>query len=227
MYYLYFTEAKTHDGDDKEGNDPIGNRLYRYELIDNSLKIRSLLLDLPAGYHHNGGKILTGEDGDFYIAIGELDDKSTKTHKSNMALNFQEDLSPDGRGGILRINHDGDGVNGGIIGENAPLDKYFAYGIRNSFGLDIDPVTGNLWDTENGPNYGDEINLVEPGFNSGWRKVQGMWTVETGKSKVGGCQKNQVIWKTLVIKGNIVLLSLPGVRRLANCLKILNHRQTR
>src|SRR6188474_3079970 len=173
--FLYVTEAKTHDADDKEGNDPIGNRLYRYELIDNSLKNPKLLLDLPAGYHHNGGKILTGEDGDLYIAIGELDDKSTKTHKSNRALNFQEDLSPDGRGGILRINHDGDGVNGGIIGENAPLDKYFAYGIRNSFGLDIDPVTGNLWDTENGPNYGDEINLVEPGFNSGWQKVQGIW----------------------------------------------------
>jgi len=34
--------------------------------------------------------------------------------------------------------------------------------------MDFDPVTGKLWDTENGPNYGDEINLVEPGFNSGW-----------------------------------------------------------
>ncbi len=32
-----------------------------------------------------------------------------------------------------------------------------------------------LWDTENGPDYGDEINLVEPGFNSGWQKVQGVW----------------------------------------------------
>ncbi len=35
--------------------------------------------------------------------------------------------------------------------------------------------TGKLWDTENGPHYGDEINLVEPGFNSGWVKVQGLW----------------------------------------------------
>src|SRR5437867_439761 len=52
---------------------------------------------------------------------------------------------------------------------------YYAYGIRNSFGIDFDPLTGNLWDTENGPHYGDEINLVEPGFNSGWNKVQGMW----------------------------------------------------
>ena len=41
--------------------------------------------------------------------------------------------------------------------------------------MDFDPVTGNLWDTENGPQYGDEINLVVPGFNSGWNKVQGFW----------------------------------------------------
>jgi aldose sugar dehydrogenase len=49
---------------------------------------------------------------------------------------------------------------------------YYAYGIRNSFGLTFDPVTGHLWDTENGGSY-DEINLVEPGFNSGWEKVIG------------------------------------------------------
>ena len=173
--FLYFTEAKNHDGDDKEGNDPIGNRLYRYELVDNTLKNPKLILDLPAGYHHNGGKILTGDDDDLYIAIGELDDISSKAHKSNRALNFKGESTPDGRGGILRINYDGDGINGGIIGEKAPLDRYYAYGIRNSFGLDFDPVTGKLWDTENGPAYGDEINLVEPGFNSGWRNVQGMW----------------------------------------------------
>jgi glucose/arabinose dehydrogenase len=176
--FLYLTEAKTQDGDDKEGNDPIGNRLYRYELTDNSLTNPKLLLDLPAGFHHNGGKILTGHEKDLYIAIGELDDKSTKEHKSNMALNYKESSEPDGRGGILRINQDGDGIDGEIIGKNPPLNKYFAYGIRNSFGMDFDPQTGKLWDTENGPSFGDEINLVKPGFNSGWRNVQGMWTVE-------------------------------------------------
>ncbi|HEX7274925.1 MAG TPA: PQQ-dependent sugar dehydrogenase, partial [Nitrososphaeraceae archaeon] len=55
---------------------------------------------------------------------------------------------------------------------------YYAYGIRNSFGIDFDPVTQKLWDTENGPNYGDEINLVEPGFNSGWKEVQGVWKLK-------------------------------------------------
>jgi aldose sugar dehydrogenase len=43
--------------------------------------------------------------------------------------------------------------------------------------LDFDPVTRSLWDTENGPHYGDEINLVQPGFNSGWAKIQGIWPI--------------------------------------------------
>ena len=88
-------------------------------------------------------------------------------------------MPPAGRGGILRVTPDGKPVNGGIIGNNNPLNKYYAYGIRNSFGMDFDPVTGKLWDTENGPFFGDEINLVDEGFNSGWLKVQGMWPVAT------------------------------------------------
>ena len=64
-----------------------------------------------------------------------------------------------------------------ILDHQHPLDKYYAYGIRNSYGIDFDPVTSKLWDTENGPAFGDEINLVQPGFNSGWRKVQGIWNV--------------------------------------------------
>lgn len=51
---------------------------------------------------------------------------------------------------------------------------YYAYGIRNSFGMDFDPVTGNLWENENGADDNDEINLVLPGFNSGWSEVTGI-----------------------------------------------------
>lgn len=60
---------------------------------------------------------------------------------------------------------------------------YYAYGIRNSFGIDIDHLSGNLWDTENGTRFGDEINLVEPGLNSGWEKVQGIWKLNQTKNK--------------------------------------------
>ena len=78
-------------------------------------------------------------------------------------------------GGVLRITQDGGIVDPAdpIFGEGLPLNVYYAMGIRNSFGMDFDPLTGNLWDTENGPVAGDEINLVFPGFNSGWFQVQG------------------------------------------------------
>ena len=59
---------------------------------------------------------------------------------------------------------------------------------RNSFGIAFDPVTEKLWDTESGPEFGDEINLVEPGFNSGWNKVQGIW--ETNENFVGNVTSN-------------------------------------
>jgi aldose sugar dehydrogenase len=53
------------------------------------------------------------------------------------------------------------------------MQKYYAYGIRNSFGLAIDPISGLLWDTENGPDSYDEMNIVHPGFNSGWNQIMG------------------------------------------------------
>ncbi len=62
----------------------------------------------------------------------------------------------------------------GILGNSTPLRLYYAYGIRNSFGIGFDPVSGNLWESENGPEDGDEINLVEPGFNDGWQQVHGL-----------------------------------------------------
>jgi glucose/arabinose dehydrogenase len=53
-------------------------------------------------------------------------------------------------------------------------------------------VSGKLWDTENGPTFGDEINLVEPGFNSGWVQVMGIWTPEgaIGKETPGPVNSN-------------------------------------
>jgi glucose/arabinose dehydrogenase len=106
-----------------------------------------------------------------YLVIGELASMGTQ------ASNVQKGLAPDGRGGILRVTQDG-GVVEGILSNTTLLNLYYAYGIRNSFGMDFDPLTGNLWDTENGPGNADEINLVKPGFNSGWSKVQGMWEVK-------------------------------------------------
>jgi glucose/arabinose dehydrogenase len=92
-----------------------------------------------------------------------------------MTQNYQNGTKADGRAGILRISQNGKSVGNGILGSTFPLNLYYAYGIRNSFGIDWDPITDYLWDSENGPSFGDELNMVLPGFNSGWAAVQGFW----------------------------------------------------
>ena len=176
--YLYFTEIEGKDGSDRAGKAPIGNRLYKYELVDNKLVNPILLLDLPAipGPRHNGGAIEIGPDNNIYVPVGDIDGSFKVDFEATKTQNFENGIDADGRSGILKIKQDGEPVGEGILGESMPLRLYYAYGIRNSFGLDFDPITGTLWDTENGPHEGDEINRVYPGFNSGWHEIYGFST---------------------------------------------------
>ena len=158
--FLYYTEG-----------DPLRNRIYKYQWNGETLTNPTLILDLPAepGPNHDGGKIVIGQDGYLYAVIGDL-------NHDGQLQNFPDGPPPDDTGSIFRINpEDGSAApdNPFTGSEGDVLSKYYAYGVRNSFGLDFDPLTGNLWDTENGPASFDEINLVRPGFNSGWQTVMG------------------------------------------------------
>lgn len=208
--FLYFTEAEGEDG-----GTPIANRLYKYELTDDAEVISSgnnstiptirltnpqLLLDLPVlpGPRHNGGAISVGPDHNIYVPIGDTDKVEEDTQAQN-----GPDFPADGTGGILRLTQNGEPVVDSetgeyILGDSYPLNLYYAYGIRNSFGIDFDPVTGNLWDTENGPGYGDEINLVRPGFNSGWNQLMGIWERGGGDPREGDSTVAQQQPNTLV-----------------------------
>ena len=196
--FLYYTESGGgQDGDDSRGIVPAGNRLYRYELVENTngnstsaeLINPKLLLDLPArpGPRYNGGPLLVSQnqnDTTVYLLIGDLD------HHESQAENYEDGPPPDGTGGILAVDIEGNPLPNPVLVEQVTGDAdngdedngeenigmlpyYFAYGLRNGFGMAFDPVTGYLWDTENGPDWFDEINLVLPGFNSGWAAVQG------------------------------------------------------
>ena len=180
--FLYYTEINGKDGEDRQGKEPLANRLYRYELVDNRLVNPLLLLDLPAnpGPRHNGGAITIGPDNNLYVPIGDVDGSFKEENTETETQNYNDGVDPDGRSGILRITQDGQPAGPGILGDSLPLSLYYAYGIRNSFGLGFDPVTGKLWETENGPGEGDEINLVEPGFNSGWQQVHGLAELTSG-----------------------------------------------
>jgi aldose sugar dehydrogenase len=175
--FLYYTESNksnTEGDNDITEEDPIGNRIYKFNLNDDQLRDGKLLLDLPAAISsdvtpfHNGGKLLIGPDETLFAVIGDLNTRRTQ------AQNIVGGENPDGTSTIYRITYDGDAVEGNPFEDVDTFAKYYAYGLRNSFGLEIDPITGYLWDTENGPDYGDEINLVQPGFNSGALYVYGL-----------------------------------------------------
>jgi glucose/arabinose dehydrogenase len=159
--FLYFTES----------GETLRNRVYRYNWNGETLVNPTLILDLPAipGPNHDAGKLVIGPDQYLYAIIGDLN------HDGKLQ-NFLDGPEPDDTGVIFKVNpNDGSAApnNPFVNSGDSVLSRYYAYGIRNSFGLAIDPVTNMLWDTENGPAEYDEVNLVRPGFNSGWQTVMG------------------------------------------------------
>ncbi|MFZ0326619.1 MAG: PQQ-dependent sugar dehydrogenase [Nitrososphaeraceae archaeon] len=171
--FLYYTESKGGD---------LRNRVYRYEwnVQNHNLTNPTLLLDLPAlpGPNHDGGKLVIGPDHYLYAVIGDLN------HRGKLQ-NIKNGPDPDNTSVILRVNlNNGSAAkdNPFINDANIAMHKYYAYGVRNSFGITFDPITHNLWQTENGPDIYDEINVVKPGFNSGWIQVMGPLSRTAGVS---------------------------------------------
>jgi len=166
--FVYLTETAN--------DDSLRNRVYKYSWNGNDLTNQQLLLDLPAipGPNHDGGKLVLEKrnnnsaiSDNLYVVIGDLNHRG-------ILQNIKSNDKPDDTGVILRINSkDGSAIETNPFYINSDTSKYFAYGIRNSFGITIDPITGTLWETENGPSEYDEINIVKAGFNSGWLQLMG------------------------------------------------------
>jgi aldose sugar dehydrogenase len=112
--------------------------------------------DTRAATIHNGGRILFGPDGRLYAIVGD----------AAREANSQDPDTDTGK--ILRMT-----ARGSVPPDNPfPGNLAFAFGIRNSYGFTFDPVTGLLWETENGPECNDEINIVRKGRNYGWGPSQ-------------------------------------------------------
>ena len=115
-----------------------------------------VLLSQPASSdpYHNGGRILFGPDGMLYAIIGDGHDSTNSQTVSAGNL----------RGKILRMTPEGKAPSDNPIAGS----RIYAFGIRNSFGFTFVPQTGKLWETENGPECNDELNLIVAGANYGW-----------------------------------------------------------
>ncbi|HEU4934272.1 MAG TPA: PQQ-dependent sugar dehydrogenase [Pyrinomonadaceae bacterium] len=197
--YLFWTESST--GSDTANIDQVpllGNRVDRYvwngttlTFDRNLIQLRALQQDAvqPSRGNHNGGVLRFGPDGKLYIIFGDNGRRGFLQNLEQGGPNpddqFGGPLPDDAHltGVILRLNDDGSTpTDNPFINAIPPfqlfqvannIGKVFAYGIRNSFGMDFDPLSGALWTQENGDDAFDEINRVTPGFNSGWIQAMG------------------------------------------------------
>jgi len=231
--YLFWTESSTAaDSTVLAEVALLGNRVDRFTWNGttlthdrNIIRLRALQQDAgqPLRGNHNGGILRFGPDGKLYVFFG---DNGRRGQMQNLpdgpgpGGNQPDDQfggpEPDNAhltGVILRLNADGStptdnpfyaagAKRGGEAGAN--LQKVFAYGVRNGFGMAFDPESGRLWDAQNGDDSFTEINLVEPGANLGWVQVMGPLSriaqfkeIETGPPPFFGLQ--QIRWSPVNI----------------------------
>jgi glucose/arabinose dehydrogenase len=117
-----------------------------------------------------------GRDGMLYIATS--------------GGNAQDGNSLGGK--VLRVRDDGSAPSDNpFVGKQGYRPEIYTLGHRNSLGLAVHPVTGEIWQSENGPNGGDELNIIRAGKNYGWplvslgRTYPGPWQAKTAPTHEG------------------------------------------
>lgn len=116
---------------------------------------------------HFGSRITFDRNGHLFISVGDRQ----IAPEGDLAKHPAQDLS-NHHGKIIRLNLDGSvPADNPFVKQAGAKPEIWSYGHRNPQGLLVHPVTGDLWETEHGPQGGDELNLIEPGKNYGWPVV--------------------------------------------------------
>jgi glucose/arabinose dehydrogenase len=124
---------------------------------------------------HFGSRLIFDKDGNLFVSAGE---------RSILEGRAQAQLLSAGLGKIFRITPDGKPAPGNpFLNKAGAMPEIYAYGVRNPQGLDINPATGELWESEFGPRGGDEINIVRAGKDLGWPVIT--YGIEYSGEKVG------------------------------------------
>ncbi len=149
-FYTYYTQGGSGDTADR----PRRHRVTRWTEHDGVADSETPVIDnLPTGKCcHTGGKMSFAADGSMVIALGDQGDADRRDAQNPNRLN----------GKVLRFD-----VQQAMQEKPDPKSFIVASGLRNPYGLDIQPDTGDVWLTDNGPDMCDELNVVQPGANFG------------------------------------------------------------
>ena len=165
--YVYYTSAS-----------PARNRVDRFTVRDNRCRNREPIANLPSpSTIHNGGQIEFA-GGHLYISIGDGGGASNSQNTNNLL------------GKILRVK-----PNGGVPSGNPFGNAIWSYGHRNPFGLAHKPGTSKVYETENGPNCDDEMNIIRRSRNYGWGSGYSCGTAGVGSNP----KPPEVRWSNIIV----------------------------
>jgi glucose/arabinose dehydrogenase len=147
----------------------------------------------------SASRIVFGRDGMLYMSTGS-GGGANAVHGQDTSIT---------KGKILRLRDDGSvPPDNPFAGKQGFRPEIFSYGHRNTLGLIVHPVTGEIWNTENGPNGGDEINIVKAGTNYGWpvvsmgRDYAGPWQ---GRFEKDGMEGPLVYWVPAIAASGLAI----------------------
>ncbi len=161
--FVYFTYHKQ-SPDHRLAGTPVLAR-GKYESGGALVEVRDLFQSDAWYMGVQASRILFGPDGKIYMVIGV-----PLRHPVGKAESAQDPA--DHAGKVLRLNEDGTVPDDNpFVNTPGHRPEIYAFGIRNSMGLAFHPETGELWETENGPQGGDELNIIKAGLNYGWPVV--------------------------------------------------------
>ena len=171
-HFLYLSYAYNSNGQQV--------RVVRYRETPNGFVDRKVIIEnVPAAQFHAGCRLRFGPDGKLYITTGDATDRQIAQQLNSLG------------GKILRLNDDGTvPADNPFVGRSDARPEIWAYGSRNSQGIDFQPGTNLLWETEHGPSGfdgpggGDEVNIIERGKNYGWPTIHHRATREGMESPI-------------------------------------------
>lgn len=195
IIYLSFTKPITVAGEPEQTVALVKARLQENQLLDVQEIFTAKGLDTAIA----GSTLLFTSDNKLLMSVGgSYVYAGTGDYAQDPSLHY---------GKLLRLNDDGSpAADNPFIADRRYLPEVYSVGHRNQLGLAIHPETGELWASENGPQGGDEINIIKPGANYGWplvsfsRQYRGDWV--TDNTQRDGFENPEILfWPSIAISG--------------------------